>query len=378
MSKLKFARYCLTKRRALPIYLIFGVTNVCNARCMSCFAWRQTDSPREDLSLEEIERTVASMRHHILTLVLTGGEVFLRKDLVDIIRLFNKYTEMEFLTIPTNGICYDDIFEAIKEILDVFPNNLVINLSLDGLGEMHDRLRGVPGNFRRVEQLYGLLEPLKRGNPRLSVGVNTVLNSINQEHYREIFEYVRRNWKSIDQHNFEVMRGDYRDRSIDPPDAAFLWKETSNIQRLTSQYSYHKTGVYQKFLQAAKVHYHNVVLDHIAERRALPCFAGSLAGVINYRGMVYPCELYKEIGDIREYDYDFRRLWFSKEADKIRNEINKTKCTCTHSCFQFVNILFNPWEYTRLLRPIRPSVSLRENRQHPRSIHDGQSSGTQE
>jgi len=362
MSKLRFARYCLTKRRALPIYLIFGVTNVCNARCMSCFAWRQTDSPREDLSLEEIERIVASMRYHILTLVLTGGEVFLRKDLVDIIRLFNRYTEMAFLTIPTNGICYDDIFEAIKEILDVFPNNLVINLSLDGLGEMHDRLRGVPGNFRRVEQLYGLLEPLKRDNSRLSVGVNTVLNSLNQEHYRGIFEYVRRNWKSIDQHNFEVMRGDYRDRSIDPPDAAFLCKETSHIQRLTSQYSYHKTGVYQKFLQAAKVHYHNVVLDHIAERRALPCFAGSLAGVINHRGMVYPCELYKEIGDIREYDYDFRRLWFSKEADKIRNEINKTKCTCTHSCFQFVNILFNPWEYTRLLRPIRPPVSLKDTR----------------
>jgi MoaA/NifB/PqqE/SkfB family radical SAM enzyme len=350
MNKFAFSKHILIKRRVLPIYLIFGVTNACNSRCLTCFNWQLTDAEKDELSLDEIEKIVASMPHTLLTLVLTGGEVFLRRDLLDIIRIFEKHVDPQFLAIPTNGIQYREIAESVRKIVTLFKNNVAINISLDGIGDLHDTIRGVKGNFDKVEKLYALLAEVKRSHPNLSLGINTVLNNLNQDHYEEIFSYVRKNYQMIDQHNFEIMRGNFRDANISPPSIDFLKEYTPRIQRMLGIYEYHKAGIYQKFLQAAKVHYHSVVLDHLLKQRALPCYGGSLAGVVDCRGDVYPCELLEKIGNLKDCNYDFPALWFSQKADDTRRWIKNTKCVCTHSCFQFVNILFNPLEYPKLLR----------------------------
>ena len=349
MNKLCFLRNVVNKRRVLPIYLIFGVTNVCNSRCLTCFNWQATDAPRDELSLDEIEKIASSMRQPLLTLVFTGGEVFLRKDLVAIVEIFQKHVDPQFLAIPTNGIQYREIAESVERIIAVFRNNVAINISLDGIGDLHDAIRGVKGNFDKVEKLYAALAAIKKNSPNLSLGINTVLNTLNQDHYEEIFSYVRKNFPAIDQHNFEIMRGDFRDAKIAPPSVEFLKRHTPKIQGMMAAYEYHKSGMYTKFLHAAKVHYHSVVLDHLLKRRALPCYSGALAGVIDCRGNVFPCELLEQIGNVKEHGYDFPAVWFSQKADEKRQWIKSTKCVCTHSCFQFINILFNPLEYPRLL-----------------------------
>jgi len=50
----------------------------------------------------------------------------------------------------------------------------------------------------------------------------------------------------------------------------------------------------------------------------------------------------KMIGNVRDVDYDFKKLWYSPRADEIRRYIRDTKCFCTYECFLTVNILFNP------------------------------------
>jgi MoaA/NifB/PqqE/SkfB family radical SAM enzyme len=362
MSKLRYIRNIVDKRRTLPLYLIFGITNVCNSRCLTCFNWQQTDSAKDELSLDKITKIASSLSSPLLTLVFTGGEVFLRKDLVDIVEIFQKYAHPQFLAIPTNGIQYKEITESISKILAVFKNNLAINISLDGIGRLHDKIRGVPGNFEKAEKLYFALAEIKKNEPRLSLGINTVLNSLNQDHYEEIFSYVRTNFPAIDQHNFEIMRGDFRDGAILPPSTEFLAAHTEKIQKMLDVYDYHKSGMYQKFLHAAKLHYHSVVLDHLQKKRCLPCYAGSLAGVIDHKGEVYPCELLGPIGNLSDVDYDFPALWFSPQADALRKKIRSTKCICTHSCFQFVNILFNPFEYPRMLYPILTRSYRKDNK----------------
>jgi len=342
----------------MPIYLIVGITNACNSRCLTCFAWQQGESRESELTLAEYDAIFSTFgKHRLLSLILTGGEVFLRKDLVRLIEILYRRTGMAYLVIPTNAIRYEEIFQAVREICKVYPRNLVINLSLDGIAEMHDKIRGVPGNFEKVTRLYEKLIGLKAQCPRLSLGINTVLNSINQDSYREIFAYVHAHFPGIDQHNIEILRGDCRGKEILPPDIEFMKRETSTIQRLTGAYEYHHVGICQAFLRNAKLHYHDVVLDHLTGRRRLPCYAGSIAGVIDHRGVVYPCELFEEIGNLRDYGLDFRKLWFSSKADHIREKIKETHCACTHSCFQLVNILFNPLEYPRLLKFIHSPAS---------------------
>ena len=76
----------------------------------------------------------------------------------------------------------------------------------------------------------------------------------------------------------------------------------------------------------------------------LPCRAGTLMAVMYENGDIYPCELLNRqlIGNIRDYDYDFKKLWSSDKAKNTYKLINNTKCYCTHECFLRFNLLYNP------------------------------------
>ena len=89
-----------------------------------------------------------------------------------------------------------------------------------------------------------------------------------------------------------------------------------------------------------------------SNKYSTPCYAGNLSGVMYPEGNVYPCEILDEshkIGNIRDYDLDFKKLWLSNKAKKEIEFVRKTKCFCTHECFNIVNILFNPKYYPRVL-----------------------------
>jgi radical SAM protein with 4Fe4S-binding SPASM domain len=72
--------------------------------------------------------------------------------------------------------------------------------------------------------------------------------------------------------------------------------------------------------------------------------------VISEEGEVYPCELLdKSFGSLKDYDFDFKKLWQGKKAEEIRKWILKNRCACTHECFLTINVLFSPKIYPRLL-----------------------------
>ena len=70
-------------------------------------------------------------------------------------------------------------------------------------------------------------------------------------------------------------------------------------------------------------------------------------------GDVFPCEILGDnhkIGNIRDYNLDFKKLWLSHKAKKEKEFIKNTKCFCTHECFNHANILFNAKLYPRLIK----------------------------
>ena len=82
-----------------------------------------------------------------------------------------------------------------------------------------------------------------------------------------------------------------------------------------------------------------------------PCHASSLFGVMYQNGDLYPCEILdKKIGNIRDVDYDFLKLWFNKENKKIKNYIKQTKCRCSYECAWTFNILGNTRYYPKLIK----------------------------
>ena len=99
----------------------------------------------------------------------------------------------------------------------------------------------------------------------------------------------------------------------------------------------------------------NDMVEKIFEKNQYqtPCYSANISGVMYPEGQVYPCEILDkshQIGNIRDFDLDFRKLWLSQKAKEEVNFIRKTKCFCTHECFNQVNILFNPKFYPKLIK----------------------------
>ncbi len=349
-----FVRYLLKKDNTLPIHLIFEVTSICNARCATCFNWQKTDAHLSQLSLEQISILLDSFDHPLLWLSFTGGEPFLRKDLVNVFELFVEKAKPSFFSMPTNGLLPDIICSTTEKMLKSYKNPFIITLSLDGIAEVHDSIRGVKGNFQKVLETYTSLKGLKQKYPNLHIGINTVLNSLNQDHLKEIIDFVK-NKLNPEAHTIELMRGCSRNADIQPPSLEFYARNKDIIKSAMKEKSYYTFNPLALLLKAAKIYYHDLAYETLRQKKQLiPCFAGSLSGVIDCRGDVYPCELYKKFGNLNNFNFNLKELWFSDNAKVIRAEIRNKACYCTHSCFQFINTLFNPKLYPRLLKYIKP------------------------
>jgi len=128
----------------LPLNFTVSVTYHCNSRCKTCNVWRKRVN---EFTLGEFDRTFKGIGKTAYWFTFSGGEPFLRKDLVDICHSAYRHCQPGIINIPTNGIL-PGIADRVREIVEAcYKSQIIINLSLDGVGEKHDAIRGVPGNF---------------------------------------------------------------------------------------------------------------------------------------------------------------------------------------------------------------------------------------
>ncbi|MDY3781127.1 MAG: radical SAM protein, partial [Candidatus Faecousia sp.] len=113
------------------------VTYRCNARCSMCNRYKAPSKPEEELTLETIRKLPPMYFTNI-----TGGEPFIRKDLPEIVR--ELYKKSDRIVISTNGFFTDRIVELCKE----FPQ-VGIRISIEGLEETNNAIRGLPNGYQR-------------------------------------------------------------------------------------------------------------------------------------------------------------------------------------------------------------------------------------
>lgn len=340
-------------KKTRPIQLTFFVTSRCNSRCPFCFYLQRKErqeSKKPELTLEEIEKTSASMGS-LLWVLFSGGEVYLREDIVEISRAFYDNNKPAILTYPTNGLLPEKIKEKTVQILEHCRKSVVaVKLSLDALYEEHDSLRGVPGNFSRVMETYNQLSPLLEAYPNFELGINTVFCSANQDKIIEIIEFVR-SLEKVKTHTLSMIRGELEDESYKDVDLELYRRAMERMEadlREGCTCTYRFRGA--KLKAAQDVLQRRLIYETMKkQRRLIPCYAGTLNIVLTENGDVYPCELSTQrMGNIRKHDYDMHRLLKSKEAKKVITGLNQ--CYCSHECYYMTNILFNPRLYGKLLR----------------------------
>jgi len=184
--------------------VIFFVTSVCNAKCRTCFYWEELNR-RGDLTWEEIGKLSRTMPR-FTDLWLSGGEPMLRPELTDIVHLFCVGNGVRWVNLPTNGLLPARTAEWVERILmENAELRLDLNVALDGLGEMQDSIRAVPGNFAKTLQTLEALQPCRRKHSRLRVNINTVICAENFDHVLEIADFVKEHCE-VDGHYFNIIR----------------------------------------------------------------------------------------------------------------------------------------------------------------------------
>jgi MoaA/NifB/PqqE/SkfB family radical SAM enzyme len=337
-DKVQYLRYLVDKRGMKPVYMILGLTYDCNSFCRTCFNWEQLRKNKEhELSFEEIQKTFASL-DDLLFVVMSGGEPFLRRDLPDVCAMLSTQNHVKQITIPTGAIASDLIARASEATLQRCPSTqIVVNLSIDHIGEKHDWIRGVPGNYEKARKTYALLMPLRDRYPNLTVNVHTCLCTYNADDLGELFAGVRRDFPRVSFHSFEMLRGDQPDKNIQPISTERYRALLPKLEEYWASYDH-----YDSFLKFVKIYTRRMELAVLEqETQVRPCYAGLISGVLDARGEVRMCELRDAVGNVRDTGYDFAKLWFGAEADRQRASIKAKECHCTHSCFMSSSLVFD-------------------------------------
>jgi len=279
----------------------------------------------------------------------------------------------------------------VREMLELTHENrstvptaptLILNLSLDGIGEKHDEIRGFKGNFSRFMETYRRLIALKEEFCGLKVGIHTVISVYNVHNLREIMQFVRKLGESgagaagadgvcgvgggggvgaVDGHIFEV--AEERDElltvgsGITPSTRELSEALASVVEEIAREYL--KRGDFlSRLTQAFRLEYYEVLRRVLEERRqVVPCFAGFASCQISPYGDVWACCVLgssSSFGNLRDADYDFKSVWHSKQANEIRRKIKAGACYCPLANASYTNMLCHfPSAFRVLLRILK-------------------------
>ncbi len=336
-----------------PITVTYSVTAACQSRCKTCkighMYMEHPERAKDDLSIEEIEKIFKTMKP-VYFFNISGGEPFLRKDLPQIVELACKHLKPRVIHTPTNAIMPERIETKTREILEVinhYDNTVpfTVKPSIDGIGDLHDEIRGVPGNFKKLLETIERLKRLEGEYENFHLELGTVISNFNIDHLDEIEDFVHS--LGVESYRNEVAEQRTEFFNIGDeitPDAATYQRLIRDFARKTEENVRNKKDL-AKMTEALRVVYYDIAGQILEEKRqVIPCYAGVSNVHINYDGGVWPCCVLgydKQMGNLREYDYDFQKLWHSSKAKEVRKFIRNKGCACPLANQAYSNVLLH-------------------------------------
>jgi Fe-coproporphyrin III synthase len=343
-------------RLDFPFKLTFCLTFWCNYRCQTCNIWKM--KPRDELSLDEIRRFF-ERSGRFLWVDLTGGEVTLRKDFVDVCHaVIDGCPELLLLHFPTNGYLTDKVVAAARAITTRpgrKPEKVIITVSTDGDEKTNDEIRGIEGGWRRQLETFKEL----RAVPGVDVVLGMTLSAANVDHYPVAFAAAQREIPDLRHDEFHVNIVHESPHYLGNTDLGLRAKASrEKLAAAIEQYA-HLRGI-----PRGPVGYlERTYLAHVRQyletgKTPMRCHALSASCFIDSWGNVFPCTIYdKKVGSLRDVDYDLARLWNTPEADALEQEIFDYQCPqCWTPCEAYQSIMGNFVTRGRRARIARPAA----------------------
>jgi MoaA/NifB/PqqE/SkfB family radical SAM enzyme len=331
--------------------LSMEVTRRCVARCVMCNIWRMRPTAPELQAADWLALLKEPILSELKELDITGGEPFLRSDLVDLLQGVSrlKATHLRQLcsvAITTNGLLTDKVLNDVGRVigpLETAGVALVFACGCDAVNTTHDRIRNVAGAWRRLNATLEGLLALRRKHPSLILGIKTTVTRFNIDELDRICRYAdeRGLFTIISPFIITANRYDNVGRQVD------LGFSTGDLQKLRD--FYHTSRFQWSY-------YRNELLRLLnSGRMAKPCSAGFNYLFIRSTGELYACPIIDILlGNVR--DTPLGTLVRSAAAARFRRKILKfPECRdCTEPGLERYALPFEGfhylWQYFKLGR----------------------------
>lgn len=288
------------------------VTYRCNARCNMCNRYKCPSKPEEEISLEAIKKLPQMYFTNI-----TGGEPFIRTDLKDIVR--ELYKKSDRIVISTNGFFTERIVDLCKE----FPN-IGIRISIEGLEETNNKIRGLDDGFNRG---YTTLKKLVEMGMK-DVGFGMTVQDANAKDLVALY-------KLSDEMNMEFATASLHN--------SFYFVEAKNIIKDRMMVAQEFENLINELLKSKspkkwfRAYFNHGLINYIfGQKRLLPCDMAFDTFFIDPYGDVMPCNGTKNkevMGNLNEVA-TWEELWESEQAERVRSTV---RC-CDRDCWMIGSV----------------------------------------
>ncbi len=312
-----------------PEHVYFSLTNRCCLRCVMCDIPQSPGRREDELSTDEVKKIILQIKElGVRHLIFSGGEPLLRRDLTELIR-FSRESGIFWVDIITNGILCND--EVAQTLIDSGLNHVTI--SLDGISEVNDAIRGW-GSFAKsveaIDKLNYYKEKMKLISP--SIGINFTILNKNINDMLKIVEFAKsKKCNTVVLQPVLMSNVSMYDRKKNA-----LWPSGKEMPLLEENIC--KLVTMKEETGGVLIYTDSAILKAIPgyfrgkkPGRRFKCYEGIKRIVITCDGKLWSCK--GVYGDLKKEN--LRQAWFSVQAQKIRDTVNKCKAHCLQDCVYF-------------------------------------------
>lgn len=326
-------------RSSYPEAITLFLTHMCNLHCKMCGQWgesgitkkRSAQHIKEQLSFTELKDIIDDVSRFKPNITLFGGEPLLHPHCIEVMK-YIKEKKMHCLMI-TNGSLLDDVADRIVNAgLDE------LNVSLDGDGELHDEIRGMPGLFERIMKGLKRVDHIRKekGKRRPFINLQCTITQYNYRHLEQLIDVANEaQADSLTFHNLIFLGKDIikRQKEFDRLlDCSSLdWEGFIFEPGIEPEVLYEKikeimggryrfaVDFYPSFsLKGLKEYYRNP--SYFPSEYAARCLSPWMVAYIFPDGQVRPCLNFDySYGDVRKSK--FSKLWNNDRAITFRRTL---------------------------------------------------------
>lgn len=283
------------------------LTYRCNARCNMCDVWKYPTQAAEEIGVEVIRKLPRMYFTNV-----TGGEPFVRQDLPDIITELRKKSRR--IVISTNGFFTQRIIELCRRYPD-----LGIRISIEGLREANDAIRGIPGGYTRTQETLEKLHEMGLKD----IGFAMTVQDVNYKDLVTLYKMAQSldyEFATATVHNSHYFHKWDNAIKVEVKDEVERAIKALIVELLKSK----------KPKEWLRAYFNYGLINFIrAKKRLLPCEMGSNGFFVDPFGDVLVCNGMDEkqpLGNLKSQPWD--EIWQSKRAHEVRDMVKACQKNC--------------------------------------------------